>query len=97
MNIYEIRSALNAAGSHFFDKKTLRFFGETMKSFGVRPIEWKTYVYRKLSEIGESDSPIFFWMPPILQKAVWEFVQAENGADLLLIDDRDPIYGKFYK
>lgn len=39
MNIYEIRSALNAAGSHFFDKQTLRFFGETMKSFGVRSIE----------------------------------------------------------
>lgn len=33
--------------SFFFDSKTMRFFGDTMKSFGVRTIDGKRVMFRK--------------------------------------------------
>lgn len=32
---------------HFFDRGTMKFFGDTMSSFGVRTIGADTYLYRK--------------------------------------------------
>lgn len=95
MTIYEIRRVLNSSGSHFFDKETLNFFWETMKSFGVHSIEWTTYVYRILSKVEKHTSE-WSWMTYSPSKAVWKLVQTENGSDLRLIDDKDPIYGRFY-
>lgn len=34
---------------HFFDRDTMKFFGDTMRSFGVRVIDGVTYLYRKPS------------------------------------------------
>jgi hypothetical protein len=35
--------------SHFFDRKTMKFFGDKMSSFGIRTINGKRYMYRKPS------------------------------------------------
>lgn len=39
----------NYTGGHFFDKDTMSFFGDTMKSFGSRIIDGKQILYRKPS------------------------------------------------
>lgn len=31
----ELKHKVEQTGSHFFDRKTLKFFGDTMKNFGV--------------------------------------------------------------
>jgi len=36
MTIYEIKERTREKSPYFFDKKTLKFFGQTMKSFKVR-------------------------------------------------------------
>lgn len=35
MTIYEIKYLTESTAPHFFDRKTLKFFGQTMKSFKV--------------------------------------------------------------
>lgn len=44
MTIHEIKRRVEARGSHFFDRKTLRFFGQTMKSFSVRKLTATTWL-----------------------------------------------------
>lgn len=36
MTIYELKSLNVANGGNFFNRKTMRFFGDTLKGFGVR-------------------------------------------------------------
>ncbi len=50
MNIHDIKRAATAAGSPFFSRPTMQFFGDTMKMFGTRTIDGKVYVYRKPSQ-----------------------------------------------
>lgn len=47
--ISDIKRDMLADGreSHWFDKKTMQFFGDTMKNFGVRKEDGKIVVYRK--------------------------------------------------
>lgn len=45
---YESRRSTNEP-RYFFDRDTMRFFGDTMKSFGARRIDGKVYLYRKPS------------------------------------------------
>jgi hypothetical protein len=33
MNIYEIKYNVEQTGSYFFDRATMRFFGDTLKNF----------------------------------------------------------------
>lgn len=42
----DVKYALNE-DSHFFDRKTMKFFGDSMTSFGVRTVNGKRYIYRK--------------------------------------------------
>jgi hypothetical protein len=35
MTIYEIKRRTSETAPHYFDKKTMQFFGQTMKSFKV--------------------------------------------------------------
>ena len=35
--------------NHFFDRSTMRFFGDKVTSFGVRTVNGKRYMYRKPS------------------------------------------------
>lgn len=35
LTMSEIRERVIASGSHFFDRKTMRFFGETMRNYGA--------------------------------------------------------------
>ena len=43
----EVKILNKQKGGHFFDRQTLKFFGETMKSFKVRNDGGKTFVIRK--------------------------------------------------
>lgn len=38
MTVYELKRKVleNNPNSHFFDRKTLRFFGDSMKNYGVK-------------------------------------------------------------
>lgn len=42
-----MESELGTSARHFFDRATMRFFGDTMRSFGVRRIGETVYMYRK--------------------------------------------------
>ena len=42
MNKSELRSAVMATGSHHFDRKTMKFFGDTMTNYGIRETTIKT-------------------------------------------------------
>lgn len=37
----------NPNAGHFFDRDTMRFFGDTMRSFGCTEIDGQPYMYRK--------------------------------------------------
>lgn len=72
----DIRASYRADG-HFFDRKTMRFFGDTMQSFGVFTHEGERYMYRKPSarinifgtiRLAGSDNA-----------KVWRVVPMENG------------------
>lgn len=54
LSMPEIRYRMTEAGSHFFDRKTLKFFGETMKNFtaGERLPDGKQWVYRHGGRAG---------------------------------------------
>jgi hypothetical protein len=48
----DIKSEYNSRDNgHFFDRDTMRFFGDTMRSFGVCTIDGSRYLYRKPSAI----------------------------------------------
>lgn len=38
----ELKYHVQNTGSHFFDRESMRFFGDTMSNFGVRATEIKT-------------------------------------------------------
>ena len=42
----EIRAANENAGHFFFSRDTMRFFGDTMRSFSVRHVDGRVYVVR---------------------------------------------------
>ena len=44
----DVKYALNS-DSHFFDRNTMRFFGDKMTSFGIRTIDGMRVMYRKPS------------------------------------------------
>ncbi len=39
MTIYDIKHLVASTNPHFFDRKTLQFFGQTMRSFRVAKME----------------------------------------------------------
>lgn len=59
MNAYELRREYLKANptGHFFDRDTMRFFGDTMRNFGVRTLRgldaW--VLYRKSPAVGHLD------------------------------------------
>ena len=44
MTIYEIKKQTKETAPHFFSKETLKFFGQTMKSFKVKKLNEKEYL-----------------------------------------------------
>ncbi len=59
MTIYEIKERTLQTSPHFFDHKTLRFFGQTMKSFHVYKLNNGTFlltapIYHEGKYIGET-------------------------------------------
>ena len=51
MTPHDIRYAYQTGGSnrHFFDRSAMKFFGDTMRSYGVRTVDGVVYMYRKPS------------------------------------------------
>lgn len=45
-NASDVKHALRE-DNHFFNRSTMRFFGDTLASFGVRTVNGKRYIYRK--------------------------------------------------
>lgn len=49
MTPYELKQKVQATGSHFFDRQTMKFFGDTMGNFGCVSTEindtpcWRLY------------------------------------------------------
>ena len=52
-NLKHVKSASDVKyalkDSHFFDRKTMKFFGDKMTSFGIKTINGGRYMYRKPS------------------------------------------------
>ena len=46
----ELRAAVKATGSHFFDRGTMKFFGDTMANYAVssKPVEVETHTRGKV-------------------------------------------------
>ena len=44
MTIYEIKKQTEETAPYFFSKETLKFFGQTMKSFKVKKLNEKEYL-----------------------------------------------------
>lgn len=47
---YESAATISAP-RYFFERKTMKFFGDTMSSFGARTIDGTVYLYRKPSAV----------------------------------------------
>jgi hypothetical protein len=46
MTIYEIKARTKETSQYFFSRKTMKFFGQTMKSFKVRKLnEHEYYIF----------------------------------------------------
>jgi hypothetical protein len=43
MNKSELKANVEATGSNYFDRDSMRFFGDTMKNYGVRSAVVDTY------------------------------------------------------
>lgn len=43
LTIYDIKRLSEAHSPYFFDRKSMRFFGQTLKSFSVRKIDEDTW------------------------------------------------------
>jgi hypothetical protein len=44
----ELKEKVEATGSHFFERDSMKFFGDTMKNYGVRSAEIETYTQGKV-------------------------------------------------
>ena len=54
LTIYEIKRAINKTGSHFFDKETMRFFGQTLKDFKVyKQKDGRYLITAPITSLGE--------------------------------------------
>jgi len=48
MKAYELKENVEATGSHFFERDSMKFFGDTMKNYGVRSAEIETWTQGKV-------------------------------------------------
>ena len=53
MTIYEIKKQTEETAPYFFSKETLKFFGQTMKSFKVKKLNEKEYLITAPSYLNE--------------------------------------------
>ena len=87
----DVKYALNDS-SYFFTRKTMKFFGDKMTSFGVRTINGKRYLYRKPSArvnvfgTWKTAGKDFF--------GCWEIVPKIDHVDLSPVSDdtKDVVY-----
>jgi hypothetical protein len=87
----DVKYALNDS-SYFFTRKTMRFFGDKMTSFGVRTINGKRYLYRKPSArvnvfgTWKQAGKDFF--------GCWEIVPKNKYVDLIPVigSEKDAVY-----
>lgn len=43
----DLRGFVDATGSHFFDRSSMKFFGDTMRNYGVRDAGYAWELYRR--------------------------------------------------
>ncbi len=87
----DVKYALNDS-SYFFERKTMKFFGDKMSSFGVRTLNGKRYLYRKPSArvnvfgTWKTAGKMFF--------GCWEIVPKRDHVDLQPVSDeiKDAVY-----
>jgi hypothetical protein len=87
----DVKYALNDS-SYFFERKTMKFFGDKMSSFGVRTVNGKRYLYRKPSArvnvfgTWKQAGKMFF--------GCWEIVPKHDHIELnnLTSEEKDEIY-----
>lgn len=62
MSPSELKANVQATGSKFFDRSTMRFFGDTMKNYGVRSSEcgWYWELWRKRPVKGGLKKSTYF-------------------------------------
>lgn len=76
----DIRRINEQNGYYFFSRETMRFFGDTMKSFGVRNVDGRVFVYRRKYGRRLDIKGI---------NSIWEF--SPQGGDINILRDDDPI------
>jgi len=60
MNPSELKYQVEQTGSNFFDRASMKFFGDTMKNYGVRKAEIITS-YDKDDNYVENGLPLTVW------------------------------------
>ena len=43
MTTSELKAQVEATGSHFFERSSMKFFGDTMRNYGIRSATVETY------------------------------------------------------
>ena len=89
----DVKYALNS-DSYFFSRKTMKFFGDTMSSFGIRTIDGKRFMYRK-----PTAKVCVFGTWKIAGKAffnAWEIVPKSDHVVLEIVSDemKELIYNR---
>ena len=73
--------------SHFFERKTMKFFGDKMTSFGVRTVNGKRVLYRKPSAMVN-----VFGTWKVCGRTyfrAWEIMPKYDHVELSLLTDND--------
>jgi len=69
--IYDIKYATQEKEPHFFDRQTLKFFGDTMKNFGVFQEDGEIFIYRKKPvKHGLTGTWLYNWKEGTLNKVM---------------------------
>lgn len=53
LTIYDIKYLLGSNAGHFFDRKTLAFFGQTLKTFSVKKVDETHYLISAPMYLGK--------------------------------------------
>ena len=83
--------------SYFFSRKTMRFFGDTMRSFGLRMIDGKLYLYRKPSAYVNVFGKIYTAGRTYF--GAWEVIPKHDHLDIMPVSDeiKELVYSKVAK
>lgn len=63
MNASQLKSFIESAGheQYFFDRQSMRFFGDTMKNYGVRSATIRTHYDENGNYVGKDGVEVEVW------------------------------------